>query len=452
MRAGHRKTRTGCTQCKRRRVKCDEAKPTCQNCHRNDLSCSLDFLTPLTSLSRHNRKPSYQQEPKAKRRKLIKMYPLSTHLIPSLSPTNFSPQTNELLHHYTTTLYKTLSIERSRSVWRIEMPLLGIAHPFVLSGLLSLSALHLSSLIPSRRRELLNFAVSQECAALPSFRAHMANPSPHTIDAVFTFAGNAIYYAMASPRDMYGAGTGEESQQWQADRCRLPSRNDEYAHWFIMMRGLMAFLSKNWAGIVKGPFAPLLQGDAGPVYAELNPDDGELVKLERLFEFGSESESLSLSSLPQPSESVPSEGLPISQPQPQPLLRPTPSFSSPSSSPHPHQQTYTLALLELRRVSALPFSPNRTICAQTAAHMWPGSVNQDFIELIYERDERALVLLAHYCVLLKRVDHVWYLKGLGEGLLRNIWGVLGREGRSWIGWAVERVLGGMAGWEGVLRE
>lgn len=84
--------------------------------------------------------------------------------------------------------------------------------------------------------------------------------------------------------------------------------------------------------------------------------------------------------------------------------------------------------------------------------MWPGSVNQDFIELIYERDERALVLLAHYCVLLKRVDHVWYLKGLGEGLLRNIWGVLGREGRSWIGWAVERVLGGMAGWEGVLRE
>lgn len=73
--------------------------------------------------------------------------------------------------------------------------------------------------------------------------------------------------------------------------------------------------------------------------------------------------------------------------------------------------------------------------------MWPGSVDQDFIELIYERDERALVLLAHYCVLLKKVDHIWYLKGLGEGMLREILEVLGTEWWEWVEWARGEVFG-----------
>jgi len=371
----------------------------------------------MTCISRN----SSTQTVKKSRRALISMYPISTSLLPELSPSHFTPQTNELLHHYTSTLYKMLSSKRSRSVWRIDMPILGLSHPFVLSGLLSLSALHLSSLIPSRRREFLNYAISQESAALPSFRKAMVNCNPDSIDAVFAFAGNAICYVLASPRDMYG---GEKHQQ-QPDRCRLPSRNDDHAHWFIMMRGLMAFLSNNWSGIAKGSFAPLLHGDPGPVYASYNPDDEQLVKLEQLFE--------SFDSSPTSQEE-----------QQQPLLRPLPAFSSSPPSHTLQQKTtnhdpqiYHTALLELRRVFALPYTPHRTICTQTAAHMWPGSLNQDFVELIYERDERALVILAHYCVLLKKVDHVWYLKGLGKGLLESIWEVLGEEWRPWVRWARE---------------
>jgi hypothetical protein len=70
--------------------------------------------------------------------------------------------------------------------------------------------------------------------------------------------------------------------------------------------------------------------------------------------------------------------------------------------------------------------------------MWPGSVSQDFVELIYERDPRALVLLAHHFVLLKRNDYVWYLRGLGTGLLENIWEALGEEWRPWIQWPIEQ--------------
>lgn len=36
----HNKVRTGCQACKRRRVKCDEAKPVCSRCQRYDSTCS----------------------------------------------------------------------------------------------------------------------------------------------------------------------------------------------------------------------------------------------------------------------------------------------------------------------------------------------------------------------------------------------------------------------------
>ena len=64
-------------------------------------------------------------------------------------------------------------------------------------------------------------------------------------------------------------------------------------------------------------------------------------------------------------------------------------------------------------------------------------MSQDFVQLIDERYSRALAVLAHYCVLLKRNNHVWHLRGLGEGLLENIWEALGVEWRPWIQWAME---------------
>ncbi|RAL67101.1 hypothetical protein DID88_007881 [Monilinia fructigena] len=39
-----KKSRYGCKSCKTRRLKCDESKPTCANCMRNDISCEYLFL------------------------------------------------------------------------------------------------------------------------------------------------------------------------------------------------------------------------------------------------------------------------------------------------------------------------------------------------------------------------------------------------------------------------
>lgn len=337
----------------------------------------------------------------------MRSYPFTPSLRPELSPSPFDAKTNELLHHYTTIVHISLSGNRKPSVWRVVIPQMGLTHPFLLSGILAVSALHLSTVLPHRKHELQTLAVTQELAALPSFRRSMSSPNAETIHAVFAFAGSVVPYITASPEVLY-AGK-------KVDRCRLFSRDDDHPHWFQAMRGLMVLLANHWLELAKGPLAPLLHGDPGPNYASDNPDDEQLAKLEGMF--------------------------PPNSPLSSPLMSPSSHFySSPSSllsSEDKNLEVCKEALDELRRVTALPYSPTHTLYLKTIVYIWPGSVSQNFVELIYERDPRALVLLAHYCVSLKRSNHVWHLRGLGTGLLENIWDVLGKEWRPWIQWAID---------------
>ncbi|KAL6899954.1 hypothetical protein GGI43DRAFT_405911 [Trichoderma evansii] len=50
----HKKTRTGCQRCRARRVKCDEARPICNNCTRLDLECEYAHSSPPKKNSETN--------------------------------------------------------------------------------------------------------------------------------------------------------------------------------------------------------------------------------------------------------------------------------------------------------------------------------------------------------------------------------------------------------------
>ncbi|QPG76016.1 hypothetical protein FOA43_003402 [Brettanomyces nanus] len=56
----HRKSRKGCAACKRRRVKCDETKPGCQNCQRLGLDCV--YLYPYATLTDKEKAMHAQKE------------------------------------------------------------------------------------------------------------------------------------------------------------------------------------------------------------------------------------------------------------------------------------------------------------------------------------------------------------------------------------------------------
>ncbi|KAF8861971.1 hypothetical protein BDZ45DRAFT_234486 [Acephala macrosclerotiorum] len=173
----------------------------------------------------------------------------------------------------------------------------------------------------------------------------------------------------------------------QTDRCRLPSRNDEHPHWFQTMRGFMALLNNHWSQLAEGPFAPLVQGEINDQnHAPENPNDEQLAN---------------------PPWDILLRQLMINPTVKKEALRPEKSLG------------------RLRQVAGLSYSSS--ISGETSIRYWVGSVDHEFAELVYERDPRALVVLIHYCVLLNRFDHVWYLESLGTGLLGNIGQALAEE-------------------------
>ncbi|KAL3595493.1 hypothetical protein FPOAC2_09829 [Fusarium poae] len=61
-RKSHARSRTGCSQCKNRRVRCDEQRPVCLNCDTSGLSCN--YAAP--SMPLRERRKSYlpgEQQP-----------------------------------------------------------------------------------------------------------------------------------------------------------------------------------------------------------------------------------------------------------------------------------------------------------------------------------------------------------------------------------------------------
>ncbi|CZR58316.1 uncharacterized protein PAC_08208 [Phialocephala subalpina] len=301
-----------------------------------------------------------------------------------LSPSTFDLRTNELLHHYRTTLYASVADDCPPTVWCVAIPQLGLEHPFILSGLLAISALHLASMVPQRRQELHILAFAQQSLALPSFRSVMRSPKPENIPAIFIFAASIVYYVMASPD--------------QVDRCRLPRRNDEHPHWFQTMRGFTTLLGNHRTQLAGGPLGALVHFKDGKNHAPEYPDDGRLAKLHGMF-------SSDMSSSTPLSERI--------------------------------VENCKGALEDLRQIAGLSYSAT-SFNGKTFACMWPGDLSQEFAELVYDRDPRALVIMAHYCVLLKRLDYVWFLESLGTGLLENIRQALAEEWLPWIAWALEQ--------------
>jgi hypothetical protein len=298
-------------------------------------------------------------------------------------------ESHELLHHYTSATCVILARSRNIDIWQVAIPRMALQHDFLMHGILALSALHLSRMQPShtRKLKLTVLASTHEQAALPSFRKHISqnlNFNNDTCDAVFSFSGFVIPFILASE---------------SSSTSRIPGLEDGAPHWFHAIRGLMALLSGNWSTLAQGPYAPLLAGTGTPApdiisYAN-NPHDSHLVQVQQLI----------------------------------------------SSYDFSDTQDYVpcqIAMDELRRI----LSTCKTTWGFKAAFvLWPAAVPPEYIRLLHVQHPIALIILAHYCVLLKKIETVWYLRGLGLNLLSSINKVLEPKWRPWLEWPMEQPIG-----------
>ncbi|KAI0470592.1 hypothetical protein GGR56DRAFT_135788 [Xylariaceae sp. FL0804] len=288
-RRSHTKSRNGCIECKRKRVKCDEQQP-CFNCVRYKVQCTVvrkslvvvrhdaaaaaspAALSPTPQSSSAGGDgsggdsgggrgggrledallPAEQQarDMRVAGSDFMDLDIISAPPVPA-SPTGTGTGTAtpdlELMHHYCTSTCDTLARrEDMRLVWRLVIPQEGYRHAFVMQGILAIAALHRAHLVPSQRRRWLDLSAYYETRGLGVFRSLLGRVTGANWRPVFCFASLVIAFVTALPVRSEGR--------------RLPTPILSTLELFSLVRGIRSILAP-WVGeIHRTTLGPLTQG------------------------------------------------------------------------------------------------------------------------------------------------------------------------------------------------
>ncbi|KAE8377041.1 C6 transcription factor [Aspergillus bertholletiae] len=389
-RRAHKKSRTGCVQCKERRVKCDESVP-CLNCARRGLPCRYAIPNgkrPGASSSRPDRAHNSQTELSLSisdhlAQRLLGKEPISSafdHLLANVAlPSHWSAQDPELMYHYCMLTSKTLSRrEEVQNVWQNAVPKISFSHEYLMHGILALSALHIALETPERCSSYLTRSSFHLALGLRTFRTLLHSPTPDNCCPLFAFSGVMIIYAYASPV----AG----------DDALAPLEN--IVEVFKLCRGILV-LEPFMHYVREGPLR-LFMWDGLPYYSDSRSLDEFyrefLHQIHRLRHF------FTIENIDATQCSVYNHGL-----------------SELESS------------LARMRSAGLPLE-----CGM--AFLWPISVRDELFHYIQQKCPYACLLLAFYCVQLRLFRDFWFLRQLPQMLLESISVCLPARLSGWLEW------------------
>ncbi|PSN72726.1 hypothetical protein BS50DRAFT_582365 [Corynespora cassiicola Philippines] len=101
----------------------------------------------------------------------------------------------------------------------------------------------------------------------------------------------------------------------------------------------------------------------------------------------------------------------------------------------------TLPSSEFPSMTSIPYSVDDTtdgfLKDRGAVFVWPTLISSEFIDLVVQKNREALVIVAHYAILIGRVRNVWWVEGIGPHLLVAVAMALGRENWHLIEWPVQ---------------
>jgi hypothetical protein len=289
----------------------------------------------------------------------------------------------ELMHHYSTVSYKTLSEQNEFAVpFMIEVPKIALTHPFLMHGILALSALHLIYLNKGsdRCKGYVELATSHQTLALTLFRKELNNINPSNSQAMFAFSSIATVLAFA-----FSQSTGIQSL----------SPVDEMLQVFNLCRGIHEILETTREWIQNSWVSKLLTSRRASNLRSLSPEKQE--KLELVYKLNADFERTGFT----PEEKVACED----------------------------------AIAELSQSFQHIYSGYDSV----TVFRWPIVIKPIFISALRDRRPMAMVVLAHYCILLHTLDDRWWLEGWTRQLLHSIYNILDAAWRDCIRWPVEEV-------------
>lgn len=291
----------------------------------------------------------------------------------------------ELLHHFTTETCFTLSDrQESHSLWQVTAPQEAFRHEFLMRGILAISALHLSHLRPHMSDHYAHIAAQHQDAALSCFRLVMAKMDQSNCDAFFALSSLIVVYGFESPK--------------AADSLGMFTYNGEHSdEWLPLIRGVNSILQTVFPWIKNGRLSGLLHDhDRGPTETGIPAIlDDQLKQLESF-----------CNNVKGGEEAIIACRTAVGQ----------------------------LQHCFVRMNNKMPYE-----CEVSLAFLWPVMIPEYFLSMLNQKRPEALIILAHYCVIVHHLDDYWWMRGWAMRIIENIHRELDDEWRYWLQWPTSAI-------------
>lgn len=283
-----------------------------------------------------------------------------------------------------TATYRTLSRgELTDPVWKNAVPEEGLAHPFLMHGILALSALHLARTNPaaSRRAAYLNRAVTHQNQALVLFRERLCDVNENNAKAMFAFSSIVVVYTFGFPH------TPDVQDPWTCI--------DDLYQILVLTRGIQQVIRPTAEFLCASVFAPILQVDE--THAPLPADAAKAIR----------------------------------------HLRKANDVCHTRDPAH-EREVYTATINNISDMLSWVHSGTNT---SVIAGRWAIKLPSRFLDLLRDREPLALVMLAYYGALLHYLKHRWCFDEWCVRIAKAVWAILDDQWRPLVHWAMREILG-----------
>ena len=350
----HPKSRSGCSQCKKRRVRCDQQTPTCGHCARREEVCSFSESVQAT--------PALVESPPTTPEHLLDL---------------------ELMHHFTSSTYLTLSENPAyRHAWQVIVPREALHHTYLLHCLLALSALHLLSTSPGPKSDSYRAAaVRYHDSSVITFQRLLGNITTENCHALYTSSLLIAFFAATAPSLLPGT--------------EPTSPIDDIISLCELATGTRLVVQSSMYTLRSGPMGALVSPTQWNGNGRITLPTDVLEALRALI--------------------IPVEVL---------------------DEKDPDRPVYLRAIDTIaENYKAILFNPDLPLMI----FMWLAVVPRPFVDLLKSGDSLAVTILAHYTVILHMRKEMWYSGTRGYDLLKHIHGTIDPGWRPLLRWPMRQV-------------
>ncbi|TGO60950.1 hypothetical protein BCON_0031g00280 [Botryotinia convoluta] len=385
-RRSHRKSKKGCLQCKSRHIKCDETHPECVNCKTASHTCSYK-ITASTNTSKvttpestfiNSPTPTFQSDPQIPHGPLLQPEPPS--LLPSLPQSYVNFTHLELFQHF----YDDRSFLWDGQFRDHTPRIIKHAHraPFLMYELLACSALHLSIICPDQFQFYHDESTILQQQSIKMFNESVQEVHDENLIPAFVYSGILGLHFFVDTFSMPGSD--------------LNQFIDKLVQAIKLMRGVRVCFTGWWDVLRESEIRELLQfGDADMEHTDEFVDH-LLALQEKLPEIpGMEEAELEVL----------------------------------HGAIHQLKWVYVSSLFDIHNGTPRP----RMITT------WPITLAVEYTDLLDQRRPGALIVLAHFSILLHVCREYWAVGNAGKFLLAVVETYLGRDWEAWLEWPRSKV-------------